>query len=61
MALGHELESALGLSLVNLDDDVCDPGVPVTDFGGFGVAEGVDLDGGCWTLFEGGLWSDWRS
>lgn len=61
MATGYELEStsALGLSLVNFGDDICDPIVSMTDFGGFcgrvgedGVeraAENVDPDEGQWT------------
>lgn len=57
MAIGHELESALGLSLVNLDD-MCDPTMPTLGFGGFdGRANGddvnevvgdLDSDKGCW-------------
>ncbi|KAF9651626.1 hypothetical protein BDM02DRAFT_3184375 [Thelephora ganbajun] len=60
MPTGHEVEStsALGLSLVNFDDDWCDPAASMTDFGGFDVrgngddveevAEGVDSDEMCW-------------
>jgi len=55
MVPGYEPESALGLSLVNIDDDMYNTNVPMTDFGGFGVADGVDSDGGCWTWFEGGF------
>ena len=57
MAIGHELESALGLSLVNFDD-MCDPTTPMPGFGGFdGRANGDDVkevvgglgsDEGCW-------------
>ena len=45
----HEFESAsaLGLSLLNFYDDMCDPTVPTTDFGGFdGSGNGDDVDGG---------------
>lgn len=57
MATGHEVESALGLSLANFDD-MCDPTEPMSDFGGFDglansddvkevVVGGLDSDGGC--------------
>lgn len=58
MSTGHELEGALGLSLVNFDDDRCDPIASVSGFGGFDgrangddvkeVAEGMGSDEGCW-------------
>jgi len=55
MTPGHESESALGVSLGNLYDDMCDPTVSVSGFGGFDggddvreAAEGVDSDEGCW-------------
>ena len=43
MAIGHELESALGLSLVNFDD-MYDPTAPIPGFGGSdGRANGDDV------------------
>lgn len=57
MTIGHELESALGLSLVNFDD-MCDPTVSMSGFAGFDgcangddvkeVVGGLDSDEGCW-------------
>ena len=34
--------SALGLNLMNFDDDMSDPTTSVAGFGGFDVNEGVD-------------------
>lgn len=58
MDTGHELESALGLSLVNFDDSLCDPTASMSVFGGFDgwtngddvreVAEGMGPDEGYW-------------
>lgn len=69
MDTGHELEStsALGLSLLNFYDDMCDPTVSVTDFGGFndieGAAEVVDSGEGWWMDAFGlreDSWADWK-
>lgn len=61
MTAGHERESgsALGLALVNLDDDMYDPTASVADFGGFDVWESEECikemlgdahsEEGCWT------------
>jgi len=74
MDTGHELEStnALGLSLLNLYDNMCDPTVSMTDFGGFyggddvkGEAEVVDSGERWWMdafgLREEDSWADWKS
>jgi len=73
MDAGHEPEntSALGLSLLNFYDDMCDPTVSMTDFGGFdgsgngeSAAEVVDSGEGWWMdVFGPGedSWADWES
>lgn len=73
MDAGHEPESAsaLGLSLLNFYDDMCDPTVSMVDFGGFygsgndeSVAEAVDSGEAWWAdAFGPGedSWADWKS
>ena len=62
MDTGHELEntSALGLSLLNFYDDVCNPTVSMTDFGGFdGDWNGDDFKSGTEVVDSGeGWWMD---
>lgn len=70
MGVEHEFESAsaLGLSLLNFYDDMCDPTASMTDFGGFDGSgndddvdgEGVDSDEGWWVdgaEFEARIWA----
>lgn len=73
MDTGHELgsTSALGLSLLNLYDNLCDPTVSMTDFGGFcggddvkDEAEVVDSGEGWWMDAFGlreDSWAGWKS
>jgi hypothetical protein len=58
MDTGHELKStsALGPSLLNFYDDICDPTVPMTDFGGFDGGGDIECGRGLWIRARGGGW-----